>query len=206
MGSVTDSLALSGDTSTRYDGSLTFTTRSRYQTEDQTTTNVEVDVIVKNPCIDPAYVTIGQAVLLDKIYELYENDPVGFQFTHDEFTINTVPIAHTLCGGLTYESRFDGTLVDNDEKLSLYSFGAMLKCTEPERLVAFAERREYISLYCWVLMMSIILSFYVIVYIRKLLNDDVKTVNYLSFTPSDYCIEGIVDEFSPECDYTTEGI
>jgi len=36
-----------------------------------------------NPCIDPDYVTIEPDVLLNKIYELYESDPIGFQFSHD---------------------------------------------------------------------------------------------------------------------------
>lgn len=50
------------------------------------------------------------------------------------------------------------------------------------------------------------LSFYIIIYIRKILYDDATTLNHLSFTPSDYCVEGHCAEFSSSCDYTIEGI
>ena len=61
---------------------------------------------MKNPCIDPNYVTIEKAVLLNQVYELYEYDPIGYQFTHDPFTVVTKPISHTLCGDLVYTSTF----------------------------------------------------------------------------------------------------
>ena len=56
--------------------------------------------------------TISTAVLLNQVYELYENDPIGFQFTHDPFTVVTTPIAHSLCGSLSYTSTFMATLID----------------------------------------------------------------------------------------------
>ena len=68
---------------------------------------------IKNPCIDPGFVTIDKAVLLDKIYELYEHDPLGLQFLHDPFTIKTKPIAHSLCGILSYKSKFMTESIDN---------------------------------------------------------------------------------------------
>ena len=61
---------------------------------------------LKNPCIDPTFVTIETSVLLNQFYELHEHDPIGFQFTHDPYTIQTVPITHGLCGDLTYTSTF----------------------------------------------------------------------------------------------------
>ena len=44
-----------------------------------------------------------------------------------------------------------GSKVSNDEDLSLYSFGAMLKCLEPERYVDLAEREDFILAYCGIL-------------------------------------------------------
>ena len=46
---------------------------------------------LKNPCIDPNYVSIQKAVLQDQRYELYEFDPTGFVFTHVPFTVVTQP-------------------------------------------------------------------------------------------------------------------
>ena len=66
----------------------------------------------KNPCTDAAFVTIQSEALIDKSYELYEYDPVGFEFTHQEFKIQTVPISHELCGGLTYTSTFNGLAIN----------------------------------------------------------------------------------------------
>ena len=68
---------------------------------------------LKNPCIDSNYVTISTAVLLNQVYELYENDPIGFQFTHDPFTVVTTPIAHSLCGSLSYTSTFMAATIDS---------------------------------------------------------------------------------------------
>lgn len=72
------------------------------------TANTSFDTTFLNPCINPAYVTIKAPTLLNQVYELYEFDPIGFQFTHSAFTIETVPIVHTLCGTVSYSSTFDG--------------------------------------------------------------------------------------------------
>ena len=68
---------------------------------------------VKNPCIDPAYVTIETKPLVAQNYILYDPDPpaTGAQWTHDAFVLNTVPVAHSLCGGFTYEATFMGAAV-----------------------------------------------------------------------------------------------
>ena len=68
---------------------------------------------LKNPCIDIAYVTIQQAELQNIEYYLHSYDLLGFQFVHDPFIINTVPISHNLCGQLTYESTFMTIPIDN---------------------------------------------------------------------------------------------
>jgi len=48
---------------------------------------VPFTLTLKNPCIDSNFVTIDTSVLLNQFYELHEHDPVGFQFTHDPYTI-----------------------------------------------------------------------------------------------------------------------
>jgi len=46
-----------------------------------------------------------------------------------------------------------------EEKLSLYSFGALLKYMDPENLVVFEEREDYIIGYCVVLFVGVIITF-----------------------------------------------
>ena len=67
---------------------------------------------LKNPCIDPAYVTIESMPLVIHSYDLYDFDPTGLQWIHDPFNVNTVPISHTLCGDLTYEATFMDNPID----------------------------------------------------------------------------------------------
>ena len=50
---------------------------------------------------------------MNQVYDLYDFDPAGLQWTHSEFTIFTVPIAHTLCGDLTYEATFMSQAIDS---------------------------------------------------------------------------------------------
>lgn len=55
-------------------------------------------------------------------------------------------------------SKFgDKTAVE--EKLSLYSFGALLKYMDPENLVVFKERQDYIIGYCVCLFFGVLITF-----------------------------------------------
>ena len=67
---------------------------------------------LKNPCIDSAYVSIQTASLLWRNYDLYDHPPLGLHWVHKKFTVKTLPIDHTLCGGLTYEATFNDLAVD----------------------------------------------------------------------------------------------
>ena len=93
-----------------------------------------------------------------------------------------------------------------EEKLSLYSFGALLKYMDPENLVVFEEREDYIIGYCVVLFVGVLITFIFIQVIRRKLNNDVEVVDKLSFTPSDFCVIGFCSEFSEDYDYSIEGI
>lgn len=68
---------------------------------------------IKNPCIDAAYIKIEKGALLSQVYELNDLDSDGLQFVHDPFTIKTVPIMHTLCGEIVYDSTFMTVPISN---------------------------------------------------------------------------------------------
>ena len=68
--------------------------------------------MIKNPCIDPAFVQIDSLALTDQIYDLYDFDPVGFQWIHPDFVLVTNPISHALCGGFTYAATFMNNVID----------------------------------------------------------------------------------------------
>ena len=85
------------------------------------------DLTVKNPCISPDFVTIQAEALIDQSYELYEYDPDGFEFTHNEFRIQTVPISHELCGGLTYTSTFNGLAINSSSAWPVKYNGSSLQ-------------------------------------------------------------------------------
>ena len=39
----------------------------------------------------------------------FSPSPDGYKFTHDEFTVTTLPFDHTLCGDVNYKVYFDAT-------------------------------------------------------------------------------------------------
>ena len=102
-------LSLSGLTSKSYSISVKGTAGRLIPTS----VTASFTLTIKNPCIDIAYVTIEKAELANIEYNLYSYDELGFQFVHDPFRINTVPISHSLCGQLTYESTFMTIPIDN---------------------------------------------------------------------------------------------
>ena len=59
---------------------------------------------LRNPCIDPEFVTIEKSALPAGLeYTLYDfESEAGYKFTHEPFTIVTKPIEHNLCGELYY--------------------------------------------------------------------------------------------------------
>lgn len=65
---------------------------------------------LKNPCIDPAFVTVEAAELPGGLeYALYDFDPdLGFKFVHEAFTVKTEPFIHELCGDIAYKASFAG--------------------------------------------------------------------------------------------------
>ena len=68
---------------------------------------------LRNPCIDQAYISIETASLQYRPYDLYDFPPLGLQWNHQAFQIKTLPIEHSLCGGLTYKATLNNVAVDS---------------------------------------------------------------------------------------------
>ena len=103
-------------------------------------TDVVTPVTIKNPCIDPAYVTITAPALFDnEDYTLYDGPEVFG--AHGDFVIVTEPVSdHGLCGSLTltayYQPIADGdyvTLVADDHPVT-YSSTDKVFTAESENL------------------------------------------------------------------------
>ena len=58
--------------------------------------------------------------LLDRAYDLYDHPPLGLHWVHKKFIVKTLPIDHTLCGGLTYEATLNNLAVDSTTKPLTY--------------------------------------------------------------------------------------
>lgn len=81
------------------------------------------DVTFKNPCLDKDFVEIIPPVLIP--YKFLIGSLAPLKFNHAPFTIITMPITHTLCGGSTFDSaltitpEFNNLVIDsNDEPVS----------------------------------------------------------------------------------------
>ena len=59
---------------------------------------------MKNPCVDSAFVTVVGADLDGLSYTL--GKPATSFAAHAEFTIQTLPNSHELCGEIEYRGRF----------------------------------------------------------------------------------------------------
>ena len=74
---------------------------------------------MKNPCVDPAFVTIDKVALPTGLeYDLYDFDESsGFTFVHDPFVGTTMPlVSHTLCGDVDFNVWFEGDLVTDSTR------------------------------------------------------------------------------------------
>lgn len=79
---------------------------------------------VKNPCIDPDFVSIQTVPLPSGLeYALFSFDATSrMEFSHSSFIVVTSPIAsHTLCGPLSYEATFESTPIDSSTSPMAYN-------------------------------------------------------------------------------------
>jgi hypothetical protein len=74
----------------------------------ETTNTVVYDVVIKNPCIDQAHVTITAPTLSAEDYVVASGDQT-WTYLPGTFTVNTVPIAHDLCGDFVFTPTYEGT-------------------------------------------------------------------------------------------------
>ena len=50
----------------------------------------------------------------------YSPFPDGYKFTHDPFTVTTLPFDHTLCGDVHYHVFMDSTQLSTSTKIMAY--------------------------------------------------------------------------------------
>ena len=96
------------------------------------TIQASFDVEIKNPCIDTDYVTIETVDMVDKAYDLYDPQIIWSQ---GNFVVKTVPIGHTLCGGLTYKANFMDAVIDDTSTPMTYDSGNYLFYSEDFDLI-----------------------------------------------------------------------
>ena len=110
-------LLLCGLASTDYTVTVTGTAGNIIETSD----SADFILTLRNPCIDPAYITINQVPLpVGEQYILHDFKAVGgYTFTHTPFDIVTLPFQHSMCGGLTYTATFNGSPIDTTTKAAV---------------------------------------------------------------------------------------
>ena len=72
---------------------------------------------VKNPCYDPAYVSITTSPFPAgpfkyTLYSGFLASPIQIM-SHSPYIVTTTPIVHTLCGSITYAATFMGVIADS---------------------------------------------------------------------------------------------
>ena len=92
------------------------------------------------------------------------------------------------------------------DTLGLYSFGALVIYTDPDNLLLFDDRHYYIIGYCFGITAGLIISFFCIKFIQMQLNQDVKTLDQLAHTPSDFALICSCPYFRSDCDYSPKSI
>ena len=98
---------------------------------------------IRNPCINSAFVTINQSVLVDKTYQLYSFKPSGFSFNHSPFTVATNPISHTLCGDLVYTSTFMSVAITGASTPLSYSASTLTHTVYSEDITLKGTSLQY---------------------------------------------------------------
>ena len=77
------------------------------------TSSTEMNLTVKNPCVDQNFVSIVGSPLNALQYDI--NTGPNAYAAHTEFTVNTVPIVHMLCGDLTYSATYKGNPISTSD-------------------------------------------------------------------------------------------
>ena len=108
---------------------------SDYETNPTSTGSKDFTWTIKNPCVDPTYAYVIQgsdpnatqdSAILDALFYIIYDESL----TYDEQTEHTLytTTSNTLCGGLTYSAKYDGSAIDallNQSAGDLVSFDAV---------------------------------------------------------------------------------
>ena len=104
-----------GPDETTYEACTTITTKNFDETE--TTSEVCHDVVIKNPCINTAYVTIDLPATLPGGEYVVESGPMPFDAiaADQQELVNALPTDHDLCGAIVCVDKYMGNA--NDESV-----------------------------------------------------------------------------------------
>ena len=80
------------------------------------------DVIFKNPCIDPEFVSISKVALPTGLAYALASTPNegGYSFVHSPFELS---VSHSLCGSIAYSATFNSSPIDTSSSLMKYESG-----------------------------------------------------------------------------------
>ena len=124
---ITDTLAPSNpnnDGSTSAVATITTTYTTTDYNGNTSTTEVTHTVIIKNPCVDPDFVTI-QAPNDFLLQEYIIDSGLKDLNAHDMFTVETYPvISHSLCGPITLTPKYDGALLPSSDPLTIVTYNS----------------------------------------------------------------------------------
>ena len=104
-------------------------------------------MVVKNPCIDPAFVSIEKKPLpSDVSYTLLEGNRA---FIHSPFELVTTTDSQALCGSITYTATFDGVPVSLETVPMSYD-------SESLKFMVFSDQSDHIGTHTITLSASLV--------------------------------------------------
>ena len=109
------------------------------------------------------------------------------------------------CAFMMYDAykEIKDDLAPGDSVISLFSFGAFVHHVDDEKYsyLDFEKRKKYVGVVATLVLVSIILSFLFLIWMRSNLLQKALKLDADAFTPSDFCIMGMTmkfDDYSPD--------
>ena len=88
------------------------------------TSTVTHTVIIKNPCVNPEFVTIVAPENFDPQDYIIDSGSKSLD-AHGVFTVETTPlIGHSLCGEITLTPKYDGALLPSSDPLTQVGYSS----------------------------------------------------------------------------------
>ena len=142
---ILNDLGPAGADQTSYDACTTITT----QNFDGTPNEQEVchEIIVKNPCINPDYVTISLPKPLPGGEYVVETGPLSFApvAADQQDLVNALPVDHDLCGAITCVDLYQGS--PNDDSVISWNQGTLVWTVDTNDRTLIGKSRTF-SLVC----------------------------------------------------------